>query len=176
MKPYATKYRSRVYRYEDCLRGEYRKIDVNGCWIWTGRKNSKGYPFYRLKGKIVSLTRESLERKRGEALGKLCALHHCDVPACFNPEHLYAGTQRENMLDCERRGRRNSPNPPITVGPSGVKGITRDNKRDLWVVRGLINGKLKYGGCHKDLYVAIEKLDKMRGMANLLTGPLPVLP
>jgi len=32
-------------------------------------------------------------------------LHECDNPACINPDHLYEGTQRENIQDCLDRGR-----------------------------------------------------------------------
>jgi hypothetical protein len=31
--------------------------------------------------------------------------HHCDVPACCNPEHLYVGDQKRNMGDAALRGR-----------------------------------------------------------------------
>lgn len=31
--------------------------------------------------------------------------HHCDVPVCCNPDHLYEGTQEDNMQDRADRGR-----------------------------------------------------------------------
>jgi DNA invertase Pin-like site-specific DNA recombinase len=32
-------------------------------------------------------------------------LHRCDNPACFNPEHLFIGTQFDNMGDAKKKGR-----------------------------------------------------------------------
>lgn len=37
----------------------------------------------------------------------LCALHQCDVPRCFNPNHLFIGTQRDNVHDMFAKKRDN---------------------------------------------------------------------
>lgn len=51
--------------------------------------------------------RVSFELFRGP-IGKLKVLHKCDTPACVNPQHLYLGTQLQNVKDRVERGRGNS--------------------------------------------------------------------
>lgn len=36
----------------------------------------------------------------------LFALHHCDNSICVNPEHVFPGTLRENVLDALGKGRK----------------------------------------------------------------------
>lgn len=104
---------SRAYRRKDedpidfWLR--HGQATKDGCIEVPAAKDKDGYPLVWIggrkpTGKMVRLGRLVLERKLGRAL-QAFALHTCDNPACVNAAHLYDGTQKENRLDCARRGR-----------------------------------------------------------------------
>lgn len=92
------------------------KIDKTGpimphmttaCWLWTGAKNTEGYgAFCDESGKMVKAHRYSYEFFTGNIIedGYL-ACHHCDNPPCINPEHVFPGTNTDNMADMYRKGR-----------------------------------------------------------------------
>ena len=80
---------------------------ATGCWLWTGQFKKGGYPVFRThaKSKWIAVHRLSLIVFKGLDLTGLSALHHCDNPACVNPNHLYAGTPKDNVRDMFARGR-----------------------------------------------------------------------
>lgn len=73
--------------------------DENGCWIWQGRINSKGYPQGGNKWANTSIYRLVLEVKHGAPLGSQAAHHACGVTSCINPDHLVPVTHAENMAE-----------------------------------------------------------------------------
>lgn len=86
-------------------------VTESGCWLWTTSLDSYGYGnFYSYKyKKNIRASRYSLELYKNEVAGNLFALHKCDIPACVNPDHLYIGTQVDNMQDRIKRNRVQMP-------------------------------------------------------------------
>lgn len=90
------------------------------CWEWTGtrsttRKAKTGYGCIGVREPGVNGTMQHRGAHRvswvlhyGEIPEGLCVLHRCDNPGCVNPEHLYLGTQRDNMADKVAKGRHRS--------------------------------------------------------------------
>lgn len=86
----------------------WKKVSKSdGCWNWTAHRNKSGYGvFLKAKKKLILSHRFSYLIHRGEIPDGMKVLHHCDNPACVNPDHLWLGTIRENNDDCQRKGRR----------------------------------------------------------------------
>jgi hypothetical protein len=78
-----------------------RRITESGCWEYTGALNHAGYGVVQIgRGYGTILVHRLIA---SDPVG--CVLHTCHNPACFNPEHLYVGTQTDNTRDKMRAGR-----------------------------------------------------------------------
>lgn len=85
---------------------QYRRIDpVTGCWIWTKSCGEKGYGQIWIVDKFVRVSRAAYEIFIGPIPEGLNVCHICDNPPCFNPAHLFAGTQKQNISDMMAKGR-----------------------------------------------------------------------
>jgi hypothetical protein len=78
------------------------------CKIWTGATRKGGYGVCRVNGRLISVHRAALQQKLRRPLIS-DALHYCDTPACYEPEHLYEGTHAKNMHDMYQRSRDGKP-------------------------------------------------------------------
>jgi hypothetical protein len=86
----------------------------SGCWLWTAcsvLQGPEGNKFLRPRIYDAGRRRCQLAHRvawrlfRGEIPEGMRVCHKCDTPLCVNPDHLFIGTQRDNMLDCGRKGR-----------------------------------------------------------------------
>lgn len=75
---------------------------ITGCWLHTGWKDKDGYGSINYKNKKYKIHRFSYEYFIGPLTNQ--ANHTCPNKNCFNPTHLYDGTQQENMQDAIKLG------------------------------------------------------------------------
>lgn len=78
----------------------------SGCWLWMGHATTLGYGMLKNdNGKRQYAHRISYFLHYGKSPGMAHVLHKCDNPPCVNPEHLFLGTQSDNMRDMAAKGR-----------------------------------------------------------------------
>lgn len=94
-----------------------------GCWLWGGPLNDKGYGSTTYLGRKDRAHRASYSEYIAPIPPGLFVLHKCDVPSCVNPNHLFVGTQIDNMQDCSRK-RRNRP----VLTPEQVRAIRAETR------------------------------------------------
>ena len=78
----------------------------SGCWLWTGGMNGRGYGIAFMPGGRKALAHRAMLVASGRELSAndvVC--HRCDVTCCVNPDHLFVGTQADNLHDMVKKGR-----------------------------------------------------------------------
>lgn len=91
------------------------KVKEFGCWEWFGTLDRYGYGVFKNGRKSIKAHRYSYELHYGNFDKKLHVLHHCDNPRCVNPDHLFLGTNRDNVADRTAKKREGDTSRRLTA-------------------------------------------------------------
>lgn len=94
------------------------------CHLWTAGTSPRGYGRIKAGDGAVFAHRVAWFLHAG-VWPHMNVLHHCDTPACVRFDHLFLGTQPDNMADMAAKGRstRGDRNPQAKLTPVQLQEI-----------------------------------------------------
>lgn len=91
-----------------------------GCWIWKGPVRPNGYGYFcGRRDQKFSAHRRCYEYLVGKIPPGMVLCHRCDNVRCVNPDHLFPGSQKQNIRDSIEKGRAACLHNPPPVSPRG---------------------------------------------------------
>lgn len=132
----------------------YKKVDkTDGCWLWIGSKDPKGYGTFRHEGRTTGAHRVAWAWERGSIPVGMELDHLCHTPACVNPTHLRLATHFENSQN---------RNGAYSNSKSGVRGVywRAENKR--WQAKAIFAGAGVHLGYHSSAAEAEKAVTEWR--------------
>lgn len=100
--------------------------ESNDCWEWIAYKDKDGYGNFRIKDyrgrhTMIGSHRYMYKMVVDDFNDDLLCLHSCDNPPCVNPNHLWIGTNDDNIQDMIKKGRNVTYHLPPMVGSKHPK-------------------------------------------------------
>jgi len=85
------------------------ELSKDECWNWDGATfKASGYgQFGSVKSGVFYAHRYSYQLFKGQIPEGLFVCHSCDNRKCFNPNHLWLGTAKDNSQDTVKKQRSN---------------------------------------------------------------------
>lgn len=128
---------------------------ITDCWEWHKHTIKNGYGRIGLSNRKMGLAhRVMYEQYYKVVLDKnIKVCHKCDNRKCINPNHLFLGSQRENCLDCSKKGRhadvRNENNPFCRWTDKEIENVRNLRKQGLTLLNIASITKISYSTVQK---------------------------
>lgn len=117
-------------RFEDKID---RRAGPNACHPWTASINGAGYGQISTGGRAGrpdGAHRVAWMLANGPIPDGMLVLHRCDNKLCVNADHLFIGTQKENLDDMDSKGRR-----VVARNHGEASGVARVSNGDVLEIR-----------------------------------------
>ena len=93
------------------------------CWVWTASVSGNGYGCFKWGDKQGRAHRYSAELHGMDITDKIVC-HKCDNRLCIRPDHLFVGTQQDNIDDMMSKDRWDG-------GGKYLRKLTDDQVREI---------------------------------------------
>ena len=133
------------------------KLDcTTGCWNWTGGVfQGCGRPRIKVRGKTFQCHRLVMLWLYGELPKDKLVCHHCDNILCVNPQHLFFGTSRDNVLDMHHKGR----NADITGEKNAMAKLTNEK---VAIIRRLLGDGVPGRQIAKRMNIGVMAISRIK--------------
>lgn len=99
------------------------------CWEWKGSRQPKGYGTFRLANSTLQAHRVAYALAVGNIPNGAHICHHCDNPPCCRPDHLFAGSNDDNVADAMAKGRGHLRGVALGVDPTPSERRARGERQ-----------------------------------------------
>lgn len=153
----------------------WRRVDQAGdCWVWTGSKTPHGYGTVRWSGDRLYSHRLAYTLANGPIPDGMFVCHRCDNPPCVRPDHLWLGTNADNIADRHQKGRtRTSPPFGENASTSKLRAVEVIALREAHAAGATLEALARRYGVHHNTVQAIVVGKNWRSVGGPIRAAKP---
>lgn len=135
-----------IYCSNQCyIEAKCRINEMTGCWEWVGTLDKNSYGQCSRDNERIA-SRLAYKTYKGSIPKGYSVCHKCDVTFCVNPNHLFLGTQKDNMQDMysKRRNAKGESHGRSKLTEEQVLAIIHDTRKQTIIAAeyGIARGQI----------------------------------
>ena len=128
-----------------------KQVDpTTGCHNFLGFRDRNGYGRIKYQNRGYAAHRLFWIIKNGELTSEQHILHRCDNPACFNLEHLFVGSNADNVADKVSKDRQYHP----PKGKLHHRSMAKLSEQQVIEIKSLLKRGYSQADIHRDFKVS----------------------